>query len=76
MVYLVSIAKIKALADQHVEICAFIVSSPEPSGSQGELILYTHALASSVRSHSPSTVNHFQRSSPLKPSGLSKPNFM
>ena len=44
------------------------ISSPEPSGSQGELIVYP---CSVVR---PSVVHHFQRSSPLKPLGQSKPN--
>ena len=44
-------------------------SSPEPSGSQGELIVYP---CSVVR---PSVVHHFQRSSPLKPLGQSKSNF-
>ena len=46
-----------------------VVSSPEPSGSQGELIVYP---CSVVR---PSVVHHFQRSSALKPLGQSKPNF-
>ena len=47
------------------------ISSPEPSGSQGELIVYP---CSGVR---PSVVrSQFQTSSPLKPLGQSKPNFM
>ena len=46
-----------------------IFSSPEPSGSQGELIVYP---CSVVR---PSVVHHFQRSSSLKQLGQSKPNF-
>ena len=52
-----------------------IFSSPEPSGSQGELIVYpcSGVRPSSVRR--PSVVHHFQRSSPLKPLGQSKPNF-
>ena len=49
-----------------------IFSSPEPSGSQGELIVYPW---SGVRR--PSVVrSHFQTSSPLKPLDQSKPNFM
>ena len=49
-----------------------IFSSSEPLGSQGELIVYP---CSGVR---PSSVVHsqFQTSSPLKPLGQSKPNFM
>ena len=39
-------------------------SSPEPSGSQGELIVY------------PCSGKHFQRSSPLKPLGQSKSIFL
>ena len=51
-----------------------IFSSPEPSGSQGELIVYPCSVVrpSSVR---PSVVHHFQRSSSLKQLGQSKPNF-
>ena len=53
----------------------FLFSSPEPSGSQGELIVYPCSVVrpSSVRPSS--VVHHFQRSSPLKPLGQSKPNF-
>ena len=61
-----------------------IFSSPEPSGSQGELIVYPCSVVrpsvrpsvvrpSSVRPSS--VVHHFQRSSPLKQLGQSKPNF-
>ena len=46
-----------------------IISSPEPLGSQGELIVYP----SSWR---PSVVRRFQRSSSLKPLGQSKSKFM
>ena len=46
----------------------FIFSSPEPLGSQRELIVYQWI-------RRPSVVHHFQRSSP-KSLGLSKPNFM
>ena len=47
-----------------------IFSSPEPLGSQGELIVYPS------RRRRPSSLHHFQRSSFLKPLGQSKPNFM
>ena len=47
----------------------YVISSPEPSGSQGELIVYPCSVVH------PSVVHHFQRSSPLKPLGQSKPNF-
>ena len=52
----------------------YIISSPEPSGSQGELIVYPCSVVrpSVVR---PSVVHHFQRSSSLKQLGQSKPNF-
>ena len=56
----------------------YIFSSPEPLGSQGELIVYPLSRRPSVvrpSSVRPS-VHHFQRSSPLKPLGQSKPNFM
>ena len=53
-----------------------IFSSPEPLGSQGELIVYPSSRRPSVRRPSASVVHHFQRSSPLKPLGQSKPNFM
>ena len=46
-----------------------VFSSPEPLGSQGKLIVYPS-------SRRPSVVHHFQRSSPPKPLGQSKPNFM
>ena len=57
-----------------------IFSSPEPSGSQGELIVYPCSVVRpSVRPSSvvvrPSVVHHFQRSSSLKQLGQSKPNF-
>ena len=45
------------------------ISSPEPLGSQGELIVYPS-------SRRLSAVHHFQRSSSLKPLGQSEPNFM
>ena len=52
-----------------------IFSSPEPSGSQGELIVYPCSVVRpSVRRPS-SVVHHFQRSSSLKQLGQSKPNF-
>ena len=52
-----------------------IVSSPEPLGSQGELIVYASSRRPSyvVR---PSVVHNAQTSSPQKPLGQSKPNFM
>ena len=57
----------------------YIFSSPEPSGSQGELIVYPCSVVrpSVVRRPSvrPSVVHTFQRSSPLKPLGQSKQNF-
>ena len=52
-------------------------SSPEPLGSQGELLVYPLSRRPSVVRRCPSSsVHHFQRSSPLKPLGQSKPNFM
>ena len=51
----------------------FVVSSPEPSGSQGELIVYPWSV---VRRRPSSSVHIFQTSSPQKPLGRSKPNFM
>ena len=45
-----------------------LFSSPEPLGSQGELIVYPSSRHPSV--------HHFQTSSPLKLLGQSKPNFM
>ena len=50
-----------------------IISSPEPLGSQGELIVYP---CSGVRPSSSVVRPQFQPSSPLKPLGQSKPNFM
>ena len=52
-----------------------LFSSPEPSGSQGELIVYPW---SGVRRTSSVVVvrSHFQTSSPLKPLDRSKPNCM
>ena len=50
-------------------VTSLIFSSPEPLGSQGELIVYPS-------SRRPSVVHHFQISSSLKPLGQSKPNFM
>ena len=51
-----------------------VFSSPEPSGSQGELIVYPW---SGVRRPlSVLSVHTFQTSSPLKPLDQSKPNFM
>ena len=49
-----------------------VFSSPEPSGSQGELLVY---LCSGARHCRPSVVYSVQTSSPLK-LGQSKPNFM
>ena len=46
-----------------------LVSSSEPFGSQGELIVYQSSRRLSV-------VHHFQISSSLKPFGQSEPNFM
>ena len=51
----------------------YIISSPEPSGSQGELIVYPWSVGLRRR---PSSVHIFQTSSPQKPLGRSKPNFM
>ena len=48
-------------------------SSPEPLGSQGELLVYPSSRRPSVVRPS---VHHFQRSSPLKPLGQSMPKFM
>ena len=62
------VMKCKYLLFINIEDSVFI-SSPEPSGSQGELIVYP---CSVVR---PSVVHHFQRSSSLKQLGQSKPNF-
>ena len=53
-----------------VKIIIGLFSSPEPSGSQGELIVYP---CSGVH---PSSVHNVQTSSPLKPLGQLKPNFM
>ena len=54
-----------------------LISSPEPSGSQGELIVYPF---SGVRNRHGrrrrGRRQQFQTSSPLKPLGQSKPNFM
>ena len=67
-------AKLKLYIALH---CLF--SSPEPLGSQGELIVYPSSRRPSVVRPSvvhPLYVHHFQRSSPLKPLGQSKQNFM
>ena len=55
-----------------------IFSSPEPLGSQGELIVYPSSRRPSVRRRRPSSVvvHNAQRSSSPKPLGRSKPNFM
>ena len=50
-----------------------VISSPEPSGSQGELIVYPF---SGVCNGGGGRLQQFQTSSPLKPLGQSKPNFM
>ena len=58
---------------------ALIFSSPEPLGSQGELIVYPSSRRPSVRRRRPSAssvVHNAQRSSSPKPLGKSKPNFM
>ena len=47
-----------------------VFSSPEPLGSQGELIVYPASRRPSY------VVHHFQRSSSLKQLGQSKPNFI
>ena len=64
---------------KHLVVFMCIFSSPEPSGSQGELIVYPCSVVRpSVRRPSvvrPSVVHNFQRSSSLKPLGQSKPNF-
>ena len=54
--------------------CSYIFSSPEPSGSQGELIVYPWS--GSCHTSSVIVCSHFQTSSPLKPLDQSKPNFM
>ena len=62
-------------ADQTVQIYRLsfpLVSSPEPSGSQGELIVYPCSVVRTSSVVRP----QFQTSSPLKPIGQSKPNFM
>ena len=53
----------------------FVISLPEPLGSQGELIVYP---CSGVRCdrHCRRRRQQFQTSSHLKPLGQSKPNFM
>ena len=55
--------------------CIIVISSPEPSGSQGEFIVYS---CSGVRHHRCRCCRHqqFQTSSPLKPLGQSKKFFM
>ena len=57
-----------------------LFSSPEPSGSQGELIVYpwsgVRRTSSSAVVVRPSVRSHFQTSSPLKPLDQSKSNFM
>ena len=56
-----------------------LFSSPEPLGSQGELIVYPSSRRPSVRQCRPSAasvVHNAQRSSSPKPLGRSKPNFM
>ena len=59
-------------------MCVHIISSPEPLGSQGELIVYPSSWRPSVRRRRPSSVvvHNAQRSSSPKPLGRSKPNFM
>ena len=47
-----------------------LVSSPEPPGSQGEIIVYPFSGVCNCGRQ------QFQKSSPLKPLGQSKPNFM
>ena len=71
-IFHLKIVILKLLKSQYIAlVCSYIVSSPEPLGSQGELIVYP---CSGVR---PSSVRpQFQTSSPLKPLGQSKPNFM
>ena len=67
--------KISPMRQKKLSISSFpIISSPEPNGSQGELIVY----ASSRRPSSvcPSVVHNAQTSSPQKPLGQSKPNSM
>ena len=53
-----------------------IFSSPEPLGSQGELIVYQSSRRPSVRPSSVRRRKQFQTSSSPKPLGRSKPNFM
>ena len=63
--------------EENVEDCysimLLIFSSPEPLGSQGELIVY--ALSRRPSSVRPSVVHNAQTSSPQKLLGRSKPNF-
>ena len=54
----------------------YVISSPEPLGSQGELIVYPSSRRPSSSVVRRPSVHHFQRSSPLKPLDQSKPNFM
>ena len=59
-----------------VAMTTVIVSSPEPLGSQGELIVYPSSRRPSVRRPSVRRRKQFQTSSSPKPLGRSKPNFM
>ena len=70
-VSLIVIKEIHSVNEIALNVSEFFFSSPKPSGSQGELIVYL-ALASIVVV----VVNNVQTSSPLKPLGQSKPNFM
>ena len=53
-----------------------IISSPEPLGSQDELIVYPSSRRPSVRPSVGVVVHNAQRSSSPKPLGRSRPNFM
>ena len=56
-----------------LHLCCVIFSSPELSGSQGELIVYT---CSGVHCHCSGRRHQQFQTSSLKPLGQSKPNFM
>ena len=74
-----AVVEISQEVNYYIIILDRLFSSPEPSGSQGELIVYPCSVVRpSVRRPSvvrPSVVHHFQRSSSLKQLGQSKPNF-
>ena len=53
-----------------------IISSPEPLGAQGELMVYHSSRSPSGVRRPSASVHHFQSSTSLKPLGHLKPNFM